>query len=99
MLKTKLRKTKMAGSMPRPASEPDVKTYLGRVALRLKLLRQAAKLGHDEAADKITKAGYEVTTSTIYRWEQGKTQPHVEALPAIAKAYRLKSGRLVLPPN
>jgi DNA-binding XRE family transcriptional regulator len=97
MLKTKRRTTKMGGSMPRPTLEPDDATFIGRVALRLKHLRKAAKLDHAHAATAISKAGYDVTTSTIYRWEQGRTQPHVEAFPAIAKAYHLKSTRDVLP--
>lgn len=87
----------MGGSMPRPPQEPDESTYFGRVALRLKHLRKAAKLDHEHAAGAITKAGYGVTASTIYRWEQGRTQPHVEAFPAIAKAYRLKTIRDILP--
>lgn len=80
----------------RPAKEPDAGTYLGRVALRLKKLRTDAKLDHERAAKAITKAGYEVSESTIYRWEQGRTQPHIEALPAVAEAYGV-SARTVLP--
>ena len=83
--------------MARPPKEPDDSTYFGRIALRLKALRIAANFDHDKAADRITKAGYSVAVSTVYRWEQGKTQPHVEALPAIAKAYGVSSLRYVLP--
>lgn len=89
--------TKMVGSMARPAHEPDPDTYFGRIALRLKSLRLAANLDPERAAAAITKAGYDVSAPTIYRWEQGRTQPHVEAFPAVAKAYGLKSVRMVLP--
>jgi transcriptional regulator with XRE-family HTH domain len=88
----------LVGSMPRPATEPDPDSYLGRVAMRLKALREAAGLEPDEAATKISRAGYKVGMSTVYRWEQGRTQPHIEALPAIAKAYGV-TARVVLPPS
>lgn len=83
--------------MPRPATEPDDSEYLGRVAKRLKELRERAGLDADEAASAITRAGYQVKSSSVYRWERGETQPHFSALPAIAKAYRLSTCRLVLP--
>lgn len=86
-----------ATKMPRPALEPDESEYLGRVAKRLKLLREQAGLDSDGAALAITRAGYEVSAGTVYRWERGETQPHVAALPAIAAAYRLSSSRVVLP--
>lgn len=83
-------------AMARPTKEPDPSSYLGRVALRLKNLRVAAGLDHAAGALRITAAGYDVSESTIYRWEQGRTQPHLEAIPAIAKAYGV-SIRVVLP--
>jgi DNA-binding XRE family transcriptional regulator len=84
-------------NMPRPQNEPDPSTYLGRVAKRLKKLREQVDMDTEKAAEAITRAGYEVSAGTVYRWERGDTQPHVEAIPAIAKAYRLSSSRLVLP--
>jgi DNA-binding XRE family transcriptional regulator len=84
-------------AMPRPGPEPDESTYLGRIAKRLKGLREQAGLDSDDAAAAITRAGYEVSAGTIYRWERGETQPHVAALPAIATAYKLSSSRIVLP--
>lgn len=83
--------------MPRPAPEPDTDTYLGRLAAHLIALRKEAGLEADDAVAAITKAGYQITTSSLYRWERGDSQPHAEAYPAIAKAYRLKSTRLILP--
>lgn len=82
--------------MGRPPKPPESDSYLGRVALRLKTLREAAGMEPEQAAKAITKAGYPVTESTVYRWEQGKTHPHLEALPAIAKAYGM-TARTVLP--
>lgn len=94
--------TKMGGStradMGRPPKPPDSDTYLGRVSLRLKALREATGMEPAQAAKAITKAGYEVTESTVYRWEQGKTHPHLEAIPAISIAYGV-TPRTVLPPG
>lgn len=84
--------------LPRPAKEADESSFLGRLASRLKTLREAAGLDPERASAAISKAGYRVAASTIYRWEQGTTQPHLEAFPAIAKAYGA-SIRQVLPPN
>lgn len=85
-------------NVPRPAKEPSAESYLGRVALRLKTLREATGKDQEKAAELISKAGYEVSVSTVYRWEQGVTQPHLEALPAIAKVYGV-TARTVLPPS
>lgn len=81
---------------PRPAEQPDQHTWLGRVAQRLKELRIAANLDVEQAAAAISKAGYELSAPTLYKWEQGRTTPHLSAFPAIAKTYRV-SLRSVLP--
>lgn len=95
-LQARQRAGRMGRTMPRPPSDPDPDTYLGRVAMRLKKLREAARLEPEKAAERITANGYAVSESTIYRWEQGKTSPHVEALPAIASVYGVHV-RTVLP--
>lgn len=82
---------------PRPANEPDKQQFAGRLAARLRMLREKLKLTPADAAEVITKAGYKVSAPTIYRWEQGNSSPHVEAFPAIAEAYQLKSVRALLP--
>lgn len=86
-----------ASAVPRPKNEPDPSTYLGRVALRLTALRTAARKTVPEAAKSITAAGYRVSLNTVYSWEQARSTPHVEALPAIAQAYGLKRPGSVLP--
>lgn len=94
--KTKLGPSNKGLDVPRQPDEPSDETYLGRVARRLKALRLEAGLDQTQAAKEISKAGYEVTASTVYRWEQSKTQPHLQALPAIAIAYGV-NPRAVLP--
>ena len=88
--------SKIERMSPRKANEHDDTTFLGRFAARLKSLREFTGMDHEKAAIAITKAGYEVTVSTIYRWEQGRTQPHVDAFPAISTAYSV-SIRSILP--
>lgn len=84
-------------AMGRRARGPDESTYTGRFAARLKKLRVKAGMDHDQAADAITRAGWAVTTPTIYRWEQGKTFPSYEALPFIAAAYGCPSIHAIVP--
>lgn len=82
--------------MARPASEPDESTWHGRVAVRLRALRLLAKLDVERAAVAITKAGYEIAPPTLYKWEQGRSTPNLDALPAVAKAYGVPA-RSVIP--
>lgn len=84
-------------AMARPLRAPDDSTYLGRIAVRMKALRIAAGLEHEAAAKAISDAGWPVSVSSIYRWEQGRGVPHYAALPAIAEAYGVDSPRTVLP--
>lgn len=77
--------------------EPDSSDYLGRLAIRLRMLREKSGLTGEQAAEAITKAGFFVAMRTYYGWESAARQLPVIALPAIAKAFRLKSARMVLP--
>jgi transcriptional regulator with XRE-family HTH domain len=81
----------IGGSMA-PKSKVDTSRYSGRLAERLTSLRVAAGLSVDEFARAITKAGYSVKEPTIYSWEQGRSSPHVEAFPAIAKVLKIAPG-------
>jgi transcriptional regulator with XRE-family HTH domain len=85
------------GVMSPSKLDPDHSSFAGRFAARLRMLREKAKLTPEEAARDISKAGYTVSAPTIYRWEQGNSAPHIEAFPAIAEAYQLKTVRVLLP--
>ena len=72
--------------------EPDLKTYAGRFAARLRDLRINAKLTPEQVAETLG-----VTMDNIYRWERGASFPPVTRFPEIAKLYRLKTTRELLP--
>lgn len=81
-----------------PPKKPiNEKTYLGRVATRLRALREDAGLSVEELSARLIAAGFQVKGSAIYAWEQGRSAPHVEVLPVLAKLYRLSSPGEVLP--
>lgn len=81
------------------AKEPDQSTYGGRFAARLRTLREKAGLTIDQYVEKVAKCGYKVGKSTAYHWEQGHTDPPLDAMPAVAKALGLKSVRGLFPSN
>lgn len=62
--------------------EPDLTTYAGRFAARLRELRQAAGLTQVEAAERLN-----LPQHVISRWETGDRSPSLRQFPAIAKAY------------
>ena len=70
--------------MPRPRGEIDTSTYVGRFALRLRELREKARLSVDELAEK---SG--IPAPTLYRWEQGAKAPSIERFPELALALKV----------
>ena len=72
--------------------EPNMETYSGRFAARLRELREKANLSQAEAAESIG-----VSQNTVSRWETGDRQPNLEQFPKIAEAYRLKRPKDLLP--
>ena len=72
--------------------EPDTSTYAGRVAVRLRSLREKAGLAPQEVADAMG-----VTLQTVYHWERAHTFPKVEQLQLLASVLGLKSARTLLP--
>ena len=72
--------------------EPDTATYAGRFAVRLRSLREKAKITPDEVAEKLG-----VSLSTIYNWESGYTFPKPEQLLLLMVVLDLKSVRSLFP--
>lgn len=92
---------KMAEAIDRavPAKRKlDTSTYTGRLAKRLTTLREAAGFSVEDFAKAVTKAGYPIKEPTVYSWEQGRSSPHVEAFPAVAKVLKTTPGE-ILPPR
>ena len=71
---------------------PDTSTYSGRFAVRLRSLREKAGLSVEELADEL-----EISTISVYKWEQGKSAPNVADFLKIAEALQLKSVRTLFP--
>jgi len=69
--------------------EIDESDYDGRVAVRIRTLRDEAGWSVDDLVLRLSKAGYEASVQTIYGWENGKRATPLNALPYLAKAFRL----------
>lgn len=72
--------------------EPNMETYSGRFAARLKELRLKAKVTPEEVA-----AALGVSVRTVYSWESARSFPNVDLLPRIAEVLRLKTVAKLFP--
>lgn len=74
--------------------EADQSTYSGRFAARLRMLREKAGLSVEQVVEAIEKHNTSGRNSpkvqAFYGWEQGKAGPHLDLLPFIAKALKVK---------
>ena len=77
-------------SMANNRKAVDVSTFEGRFAVRLRTLREKAKLTHEEVAEAL-----ETSVTTVYRWEAGLRQPQISDLPKIAKVLKIKARTLL----
>lgn len=83
--------------MSRSQKDPDMDTYSGRVAARIRNLREEAGLTVEEVVTKMEKHGYQTTVQTFYKWENGMRKIHLDAIPAFAKTIKLKNYQEVFP--
>jgi len=72
--------------------EPDLSTYAGRFAARLRMLREKAGLTVEQVASTLG-----VSYRAVYHWERGMADPKIAYFPQLAKLYGLKSVRGLLP--
>lgn len=72
--------------------EPDQSMYTGRFAVRLRTLREKAGLTQEQVAEAIG-----VAANTYFGYESGKSIPHLEKFPALAKALKLRTPQKLLP--
>lgn len=78
--------------------QPNLKTYTGRVAARIRFLREKAGITVEEFAKRVAEfSGEKVSVFTAYAWENGNSTPNIKMLPAIAYALQVKKARLILP--
>lgn len=81
--------------MPKPRKEPDKNRYSGRLAAKLRSMREAAGIAPDDLATRLTKMGYKVSAPSLYAWENGNLQVQLDALPYLAKALRTTIAELM----
>lgn len=93
-LKTQTTAAKPA--MGRATKEPNITTYQGRFAARLRELREKRGKSVAEMVDAYRTQGLEVAASTIYGWENATRTPAIEQFPLIAAALGV-SVRNLLP--
>lgn len=72
--------------------EPDLSTYAGRFAARLRALRERKGLTVEEVASSLS-----VSYRAVYYWELAQADPKISYLPKLAELYGLKSPRSLLP--
>ena len=70
--------------------EVDVSTFEGRFAVRLRTLRDKAKLTVPELAER---TGFPRTT--LFNWESGIVEPPLKAYPILAEAFGIKVRTLL----
>ena len=96
-LRPKGRVVRLSGAAVPAKKDVDQSTYRGRFAARLFLLRAGRDVERIIAG--IERAGFDKCgKSTYYSWESGRTEPPLDALPALAKALGVKIEDL-LPPK
>ncbi len=76
----------------RPPNPPDLTTFSGRFAARLRRLRERRNLTVAEVAEVLG-----VSDQAVYHWESGHHQPAIALLPALAKLFGMASPRSVIP--
>ncbi len=88
---------RMAGSMP-PKSDIDTSTYSGRIAARLRELREAKGWTVKELTGRINGASppRKIAQSTVHAWDNGGKAINPDFFPAIARAFG-KSVRSFIP--
>jgi hypothetical protein len=82
---------------PRTPKEPDASTYNGRVAVRIRELRNKRGQAVDEFLQALEQQGLTVNRSLAYAWENGSKLIHPNHYPAIAAALGCRSVRAFLP--
>lgn len=79
--------------MGRQRREVDTTSYSGRLAVRIRELREAKRLTVEQLADKL-----DVSLFTVYAWESGTRDVTTNRIPALAKALGVKRVEDLFPP-
>lgn len=85
--------SRVVGTVGRRRVEPDLSTYAGRLAARIRELREAKNLKVHELADKLG-----VSAARIYAYESGEREIPTDLYPPLAKALGCKTVADFFPP-
>ena len=77
-------------TVARQRKEPDLTTYSGRFAARIRALRDKTGMSADEFAEK-----HGFNRTTYYSWEIGYATPSFDKLPELAKAFGISVRTLI----
>jgi transcriptional regulator with XRE-family HTH domain len=72
--------------------QPDTTTYAGRFAVRLKTLREKAGLTPLEVSESLG-----LNSVVVYHWESARNLPKIANFPELAKLYKVKKAKDLLP--
>jgi transcriptional regulator with XRE-family HTH domain len=85
----------------RPKNEPDLDTYAGRVAARLRYLRERRNWTIADVQERLAAKGHKIPPSTLYAYERGKSGDGVDLpyrlIPVFAAVFGYKSAHGWLP--
>ncbi len=76
--------------MNKPKTNPDTSTYGKHLGARIRKLREKNGYTVGELTARLAKFGYPIESPTLYHWENGHRNPHLDAVPALAKALKVK---------
>lgn len=93
------KKIHIDGAKPRetimPArKKPNLTTYAGRFAAKLREIRLKEGLTAQQAAELLN-----VKLATLYSWERAQTEPPLDMLPVFVRVYNLSSVGELFPKN
>lgn len=86
------------GFVGRKKKEPDLSTYSGRVAARLRALREGKRLSPEDMVDRLGERGIRLTITSYYRYESGTHSLPLDYLPDVAHVFGM-TVRAFLPPE
>ena len=95
MTTTKLRGSQKGPKVGKKATKQDLDTYQGRVGAAVRARRVAIDMTVEALRDKLAAAGFDVSTDTVYAWEQGRGKMPVNVLPDLAAALSVKLKKLL----
>lgn len=75
--------------MGRKKNQVSETTYSGRLAVRIRQIREAKGLDVPTVAKRMKAVGYRVSPPAVYSWENGTHIPPLDALPYLAKALKV----------